>query len=170
MNDGGWVRAPLDGKRLVGGARVFKARMDMPAKKRQELVGALGRPVADTCDLYGQAKQAHWSVKGPRFDQIYTALFDSLAGEVPGYIDLIAERSTGLGGTALGAVRMSAAASGLTEYPLHAVGSMRRLEVLAQRLAALAAPTRAAIGAVEQLGEADTVDLLTKISRGLDKG
>lgn len=85
-------------------------------------------------------------------------------------IDLIAERATALGGTALGTVRMSAAASRLTEYSLDAVEGKQHVEALAQRFAALAATTRAAIGAAEKSGDADTADLFTEVSRGLDKG
>jgi starvation-inducible DNA-binding protein len=37
------------------------------------------------------------------------------------------------------------------------------------RFAALAATTRSAIESAEQLGDADTADLFTEVSRGLDK-
>ena len=75
---------------------------------------------------------------------------------LPDYIDLIAERATTLGGTALGTIRLAAGTSRLSEYPLDAGGN--KLHV-----AALAATTRSAIEA------ADTADLLTQVSRRLDK-
>ena len=47
---------------------------------------------------------------------------------------------------------------------------MQHVEALAVRFAALAATTRAAIEAASELGDADTEDLFTEVSRGLDKG
>jgi starvation-inducible DNA-binding protein len=149
-------------------ARTFKTRIDLPADKRKKLVALLNQHLADTFDLYGHCKQAHWNVKGPQFHQLHE-LFDDLAEQVSGYVDLIAERATALGGTALGTVRMAAGASRLREYPLNARGSMEHVEALAARFAALAATTRSAIEAAERLGDADSADLLTEVSRGLDK-
>jgi starvation-inducible DNA-binding protein len=84
-------------------------------------------------------------------------------------VDLIAERARALGGTALGTVRLSAGASRLEEYPLYPGGSMQHVEALAARSAALAATTRSAIGVAEKLGDADTADLFTEVSHGLDR-
>jgi starvation-inducible DNA-binding protein len=148
--------------------KTFKTRVDIPADKRKRLIALLNQHVADTFDLYGQAKQAHWNVKGPQFYQLHT-LFDELAEQVLKYVDLIAERATALGGTALGTVRMSAEASRLIEYPRYACDSMRHVEALAVRFAGLANDTRSAIDAADELGDADTADLFTEVSRGLDK-
>jgi starvation-inducible DNA-binding protein len=150
-------------------AATFKTRIDLAADKREKLIALLNQHLTDTFDLYSQTKQAHWNVKGPQFHQLHE-LFDDLAGQVEDYVDLIAERATALGGTALGTVRMAAGASRLTEYPLDAGGSMQHVEALAVRFAALAATTRSAIDAAAGLGDADTADLFTEVSRGLDKG
>lgn len=152
----------------MASARTFKTRIDLPAKKREKLITLLNQHLADTFDLHGQAKQAHWNVKGPQFHQLHE-LFDDLADQAREYVDLIAERATALGGTAQGTVRMAATASRLSEYPLDAGGSMQHVEAMAERFAALAATTRAAIDAAEELGDADTADLFTEVSRGLDK-
>jgi starvation-inducible DNA-binding protein len=149
-------------------ARTFKTRIELPADRREKLITLLNQHLADTFDLYGQTKQAHWNVKGAQFYSLHE-LFDKLAEDLEGYVDLIAERATALGGTALGTVRMAAGASRLTEYPLDAGGSLQHVEALAVRFAALAATTRAAINTADDLGDADTADLLTEVSRGLDK-
>ena len=150
-------------------ARTFKTRIELPADRRERQIALLNQQLADTFDLYGQSKQAHWNVKGPQFHQLHE-LFDDLAEQLQAYVDLIAERATALGGTALGTVRMAAGASRLAEYPLDAGGSMQHVEALAVRFASLAATTRAAIEAASELGDADTEDLFTEVSRGLDKG
>ena len=149
-------------------AQLFETRIDLPADGREKLVALLNQQLADTFDLYGQAKQAHWNVKGPQFQQLHD-LFEVLANQLSGYADMIAERATTLGGTALGTVRMSAEASRLPEYPLDPGGSMQHVEALAERFAALAATTRSAIKAAEEEDDVTTADLLTEVSRGLDK-
>jgi starvation-inducible DNA-binding protein len=149
-------------------AQLFDTRIDLPARGREKLIQLLNQQLADTFDLYGQCKQAHWNVKGPQFHQLHE-LFDNLAAQVNGYVDLIAERATALGGTALGTVRMAAEASRLTEYPLDATGSMQHVEALSERFAALAGTTRSAIKTAEEEDDASTADLFTEVSRGLDK-
>lgn len=149
-------------------APTFKTRIDLPAERREKLIDALNQQLADTFDLFSQCKQAHWNVKGPHFQQLHE-LFDNLAGQVEDYVDLIAERATTLGGTALGTARMAAGTSRLAEYPLDAGGGMQHVEALAVRFAALAATTRAAIDATAALGDADTADVFTEVSRGIDK-
>lgn len=149
-------------------ARTFPTRNDLPAKARQGLVGLLNQHLADTADLYSHLKQAHWNVKGPQFIALHE-LFDRLAEGVEGHVDEIAERVTALGGYALGTSRMAAAASRLPEYPVEATDGPEHVRALVDRYAALAASTRAAIQTSADLGDADTADLLTGVSRDLDK-
>jgi starvation-inducible DNA-binding protein len=96
-------------------------------------------------------------------------LFDKLADEAQAYVDLIAERVTALGGTAAGTVRMSAAASRLDEYPLDVSQHLSSIVALVAAYASLGETTRGAIDTADRAGDADTADLLTEVSRGLDK-
>jgi starvation-inducible DNA-binding protein len=96
-------------------------------------------------------------------------LLTRLAGEAEGYIDLIGERVTAPGGTAAGTVRMSAAASRLDEYPLDVSHGLSSVEALVGAYASLAETTREAIETADRAGDADTADLFTEVSRGLDK-
>jgi starvation-inducible DNA-binding protein len=96
-------------------------------------------------------------------------MFDRLTGEVRNHVDLIAERSTALGGTALGTVRMSAAASRISEYPLNLVDGRRHVEALTTRFSSLAKTTRAALDAASAFGDADIADVFTEVSRNLDR-
>lgn len=148
--------------------RLHATRIDIPEAARPELVDLLNRQLADALDLYTQTKYAHWNVKGSDFIQLHE-LFDELAGHLIGFVDLIAERATTLGGTALGTARMSAAASRLAEYPEDAIEGMEAVTALADRFAAYAASTRAAMDEAEKLGDMDTNDLLTEVSRQIDK-
>lgn len=141
---------------------------DLPLASRKQAVQLLNRQLADSVDLYSQIKQAHWNVKGMQFHQLHE-LFDQLAGAVEDHVDLIAERVAGLGGIALGTVRVSAASSRLPEYPLDAIESRVHINALVTRFAGMARTTREAIDTTGSIGDAATADLFTEISRELDK-
>jgi starvation-inducible DNA-binding protein len=147
---------------------MFATRNDLMREARAEMIALLNQQLADTFDLYSQVKQAHWNVTGAQFIQLHE-LFDKLADELHAYVDEIAERVTALGGKALGTVRMSAANSHLPECDLEVTDSLPTVEALANRYAALAASTRQGIENAENHGDVDTADLLTEVSRGLDK-
>ena len=55
--------------------KTYKTRIDLPAEVREQVITLLNQHLADTFDLYSQAKQAHWNVKGPEFFQLHE-LFD----------------------------------------------------------------------------------------------
>lgn len=148
--------------------RMFPTRNDLPEEARTRLVGLLNKRLADTHDLRTQTKHAHWNVKGPNFYQLHL-LFDTLVGELDEFADEIAERATALGGTALGTARMVAATTQVPEFPADAFEGMDVVAALADRYKVVAKATREAIDAADELGDKDTADLFTEVSRGLDK-
>ena len=148
--------------------KLHKTRIDLDSETREQVVALLNQQLADTFDLYSQTKQAHWNVKGAQFFQLHE-LFDKLAADVLVYVDDIAERITTLGGTALGTSKMAAKTSRLEDYPASVVGGKESLETLIDRYATLAASTREAIDTSDNLGDADTADLFTGLSRAVDK-
>lgn len=148
--------------------RTFETRNDLPEDARAKLVDLLNARLADSFDLYSQLKQAHWNVKGPDFIQLHE-LYDDIAESVLGFVDEIAERATALGGLALGTARMAADATTLDEYPVDAVAGKETVEVVADRLAAFGAAARSAIDESDELGDMDTADLFTEVSRTIDK-
>lgn len=149
-------------------AEKFTTHIDLSVKMREKMITLLNQQLADTSDLYSQTYQAHWNVRGAGFYQLHI-LFEKLGEELEGYIDVIAERVTTLGGVANGTVRMAASASRLPEYPSDVFDSLPTIEVLIERYADLAASTRAAVHNAEDAGDVGTMDLFTEISRGLDK-
>ena len=150
-------------------SRMFETRNDLDAASREKLVELLNARLADTFDLYGQLKQAHWNVKGSDFIQLHE-LYDAIAESVLGFVDEIAERATALGGFATGTVRMAAEASTLDEYPSDAISCEATLQVVADRLAAYGAALRQAIELTDsELGDLDTQDLFIEVSRAVDK-
>jgi starvation-inducible DNA-binding protein len=148
--------------------RTFETRIDISADAREKLVELLNVRLADSFDLYSQLKQAHWNVKGSDFIQLHE-LYDAVAESVLEFVDTIAERATALGGLALGTARMAAEATTLDEYPIDAVAGEETIVVVADRLAAFGASAREAIDTATELGDMDTADLFTEVSRAIDK-
>src|SRR5690606_10941549 len=144
-------------------ARSYETRIDIAPATRSEMIGLLNARLADAVDLFTQAKQAHWNVKGSDFIQLHE-LFDELAGEILGYVDLLAERATALGGEALGTARMAASASSLEEFPSDAYEGMDAVDALAARYASFARAVRADADKADAAGDMATNDLFIEIS------
>ncbi len=149
-------------------ARMHYTSIDLSEELRAKINDSLNLTLAATADLYSQVKQAHWNVKGKDFYQLHI-LFDEMAGEVVEYIDLVAERVTTLGGTALGTVRMAAASSILDEYPSDITTGEQHIKALAAAYSKYGKHVRAGIDSTQEAGDADSADLYTEISRGIDK-
>jgi len=128
----------------------------------------LNQTLASTLDLKTQVKQAHWNVKGKDFYQLHL-LFDQMSTELEEFIDLVAERVTSLGGYVMGTTRCAAKLSELPEYEFDAVDSMDHVTALADRFAIYAKSTRSGIEHSDKLGDADTADIYTQISRAINK-
>ena len=141
---------------------------DLAKGKREKLIATLNARLADATDLKSQAKQAHWNVKGIHFFQLHE-LFDQIATAVEAHIDLIAERATALGGTALGTIRTAAQNSTLAEYPLEITDGRDHVDALSTALADFGKKVRQSIDEADDLGDKDTADLFTEISREIDK-
>jgi starvation-inducible DNA-binding protein len=147
---------------------LHNTKIDIAGDKREELIAMLNARLADASDLKSQAKQAHWNVKGMSFIALHE-LFDQIATAAEGHIDLIAERVTTLGGTAMGTVRLAAENSSLSEYPHEITDGAAHVDALSTALAAFGKSVRKAIDESADLGDQDTADLFTEISREIDK-
>ncbi|NDJ18352.1 DNA starvation/stationary phase protection protein Dps [Myxacorys almedinensis] len=143
-------------------------RIDMAANVRSETIDILNQTLASTLDLKTQVKQAHWNVKGMDFYQLHE-LFDEMASELEEFVDLVAERVTALGGTAFGTARIAAQTSALPEYPVEILDGKSHVTALADRYAIYAKIVRDGIASTDDLGDADTADLYTEVSRAIDK-
>ena len=84
-------------------------------------------------------------------------------------MDLIAERIVQLGGIAEGTARLAAARSRLEEYPLTIADGQAHVEAVAKALSTFGHEARNTIDQADELGDADTADIFTEISRGIDK-
>jgi starvation-inducible DNA-binding protein len=159
--------AQVDESRAAPG-RLFPTKNDLPEATRSRVADLLNQRLADCIDLQTQCKQAHWNVKGQSFIGLHK-LFDDVNEDVEEYVDLLAERVVQLGGIAQGTARSVAARSTLSDYPPRATSGEEHVEALSSALATFGAGTRRAIQQVDELRDDDTADILTEISRAIDK-
>ena len=159
--------APVDEPRAAS-SRLFPTKNDLPEATRSRIADLLNQRLVDCIDLQTQCKQAHWNVKGPSFIGLHK-LFDDVNEDVERYVDLLAERVVQLGGIAQGTARSVAARSTLSEYPCGATSGEEHVDALSSALATFGAGTRRAIQQVDELRDDDTADILTEISRAIDK-
>ena len=147
---------------------MFTTRNDLPQTTRTQVIELLNARLADAIDLGTQVKHAHWNVKGANFIALHE-LFDKIAEGVEDQIDTIAERVTALGGTARGTLAAVSRNTSLKPYPEDISAGLAHVEALASVVADLGRKVRTAIEESAKLGDADTSDLFTGISRETDK-
>ena len=147
---------------------IYNTRNDLAKKTRATVIELLNQQLADIIDLGLQVKFAHWNVKGPGFYALHE-LFDKIAEELEDFTDDIAERAVELGGTAMGTLATVSKNSRLAPYPTDTSAGLGHVNVLAAALAAYGATVRLAIETAAASGDAGTADLLTGVSRGVDK-
>lgn len=150
-------------------SHLYTTRIDLSESSRTKVIELLNESLAASLDIWTQAKQAHWNVKGKDFYQLHL-LFDDVADALYEHIDELAERITTLGGVAHGTARNAAENSLLPEYPdTEKMAEEDHINALADRLAQYGKHLRQAIEKADEWGDQDTNDLYVGISREVDK-
>jgi starvation-inducible DNA-binding protein len=147
---------------------LYPTKNSLPEDVRREVIPLLNQRLADCIDLEAQCKQAHWNVKGPSFIGLHE-LFDDIYEAVGEYVDLIAERVAQLGGIAEGTVQVVARRTSLVDYPLTLRTGAEHVAALSDALAAFGRAARLGVEEMDELEDSDSADLLTEVSRGIDK-
>ena len=150
------------------GTKLFPTKNDLPEDRRVEVIALLNQRLAEAIDLQTQCKQAHWNVKGLSFIGLHK-LFDDINEDVEHYVDLIAERVVQLGGVAEGTIGAVEDRSKLPDYPIGIATGPEHVAALSDALSAFGRAARMAIEEMNELEDADSADMLTDISRGVDK-
>lgn len=146
----------------------FKTRNGLPEETRGLMVSLLNERVADLIVLRGLAKQMHWNVRGPHFRQLHLA-YDDAADSLDEPVDMMAERVAILGGVVEGTPRMAVRNSNLADIDIRITNDMDTVTALADRWSETANVMRDAIERAGEAGDEVTVDLLTEVTRLLDK-
>ncbi|MBV9880661.1 MAG: DNA starvation/stationary phase protection protein Dps [Gemmatirosa sp.] len=147
---------------------LYPTKNSLAEDVRVQVVGLLNQRLAEAIDLQTQCKQAHWNVKGPSFIGLHK-LFDEINEDVEDYVDLIAERVVQLGGIAEGTARIVAARTALFDYPLTLRTGREHVAALSDALGEFGRLVRTGIEEMDELEDADSADILTEVSRGIDQ-
>ena len=149
-------------------AAVHRTKNALPEGIRVQVIGLLQERLAELGDLVTHAKQAHWNVKGPDFIALHE-LFDDVYTHAGEEVDLVAERIVQLGGTAEATARVVALRSKVPEYSIGLAAGKDHVEALSRSLAFVGDAVRKCIDRAGELDDMDTADILTEISRSIDK-
>jgi starvation-inducible DNA-binding protein len=155
-------------KQATASRTSFATRNNLSGSTRSQVADLLNRRLADAIDLQTQCKQAHWNVKGPSFIGLHK-LFDDINEDVEGYVDLIAERVVQLGGVAEGTIGAVEQRSKLPDYPIGISTGAEHVAALSDALSAFGRAARITVAEMDELEDSGSTDMLTEISRGLDK-
>lgn len=148
--------------------RLHPTRTKLESNARSVAIEVLNKRLADGIDLSLITKQAHWNLKGPQFIGVHLML-DGFRTEQDDLNDKMAERITALGGTALGTTQVITKDSQLAPYPTDIYKVADHLAALIDRYSVFGNAVRQNIDDTDEAGDADTADLLTEVSRAIDK-
>lgn len=148
--------------------RMYRTENGSSETGRSRLNALMNRRLASAVDLQTQIKQARWNLRGPSLIGLHE-LFDTVYEAVGSYVDMIAERIVQRGGVAEGTARVAASRSQLAEYPMEIADGLAHVDAVARALSVFGREARQTIDEAVALGDADTADLFSEISRGIDK-
>ena len=149
--------------------RLYPTKNDLPEETRVEAIELLNQRLADCIDLQTQCKQAHWNVKGPAVHRAAQAVRrDQRGGRGVRRSHRRAHRAARRDRRGNRRERWRSAPS-LIDYPLTLTNGAEHVAALSDALAAFGRTARIGIEEMNELEDADSADILTEISRGVDK-
>lgn len=145
---------------------VFVAGLDGQTRKKS--IDVLNECVAETIALRLAVKQAHWNLKGAGFIGVHE-LLDDVSARLGESTDTMAERAVILGGFARGTLENVVETAGMDAYPVEESDIAVHVNALKDRFLTVGKKVREGIEAVGDAGDEDTADVLTEVSRQIDK-
>lgn len=142
--------------------------IDLPEQSRIKTIDILNTALANMTNLALATKNAHWNVKGMQFISLHK-LFDEIYNELVQEIDTVAERITALAGTALGTLQETQKGTTIGSYPSTIFSGKEHLQTLSGMTAVVGAMLRENIQRCSDLGDWDSADVFTELSRKFDK-
>lgn len=161
--------APPTGSQL-GNYRNEQADNWIPleASKRQVIVADLQPTVAELLELYHDAKQSHWNLRGP----LYLSLHEALQGFADLFLDqsdLIAERVLQIGQPVDGRPDVLVQTAGLPRFPGGYLSDRQVLALMDERVNTIAIRVRQRVESTSKNGDEVSSNKLQDLSYQLDK-
>jgi starvation-inducible DNA-binding protein len=135
---------------------------------RAKMIDLLNANLSNVIALTLAVKQAHWNLKGRGFIGVHE-LLDEVADRLRANADLMAERAVILGGFARGTIEVVAKDAELSPYPVEESDISVHIDALKERFMDVGATVRKGMATADEAGDEDTADILTEVSRALDK-
>ena len=146
----------------------MKPNIGMTDTQRKTVCGVLSSLLADEYVLYTKARNYHWNVEGPQFDQLHK-FFQAQYEMIDIIVDDVAERIRALGHKSPGTLAEFVKETRLTERPASHPVAKDMLSLLALDHESIIRSLRTDIAAVEKQHDAGTVDFLVGLMEQHEK-
>ena len=135
---------------------------------QEQMCELLNARLAQGIDLRLAVKQAHWNLRGKGYIGVHE-LLDEVSARLGEGTDMIAERVAIMGGFARGTTQVVAENTDLEPYPVELTPIEDHIKALVQRFQHYGKSLREGIDAADEAGDEDAADLLTEVSRMVEK-
>ena len=135
---------------------------------QEQMCDVLNTRLAVGIDLRLAVKQAHWNLRGKGFIGVHE-LLDEVAARLADGTDMMAERVALMGGFAKGTSQVVAKETSLPAYPVELTALDEHVAELVSRFKSYGELVRKGMDAADEAGDEDTADLLTEVSRMVEK-
>jgi starvation-inducible DNA-binding protein len=137
-------------------------------EKRQAINTDLQATVVELLELFHDAKQSHWNVRGP----LYFPLHEALQEYADMYLvqaDLLAERQLQIGLPADGRTETIVQTANLPKFPAGFLSDRQMLEIMTERIFTIAKRVRQRVENTAKSGDEVTSNKFQDLSYELDK-
>jgi starvation-inducible DNA-binding protein len=159
-----------DGSSALGNYRNERADKWIPleSENRQAVNTDLQATVIELLELFHDAKQSHWNVRGPLYFPLHENL-QEYADTYLKYADLLAERQLQMGMPADGRTETIVQTVNLPKFPGGFLSDRQVLEIMTERIYTIAKRVRQRIESTAKNGDEVTSNKFQDLSYELDK-
>lgn len=136
--------------------------------KRQVINTDLQATVVELLELYHDAKQSHWNLRGPLYLPLHEQL-QKYADLYRSYADILAERQLSIGMSTDGRTETIVQSANLPKFPGGPLADRQVLEIMTERINTIAKRVRQRIDSTSKNGDDVSSNKLQDLSYELDK-
>ena len=154
----------------LGNYRNEKADQWIPLEpeKRQAINADLQATVVELLELFHDAKQSHWNLRGPLYFPLHENL-QEYADTYRNYADLLAERQLQIGLPADGRTSTIVQTANLPTFPAGFLSDRQVLAIMTERIYTIAKRVRQRVESTAKNGDEVTSNKFQDLSYALDK-